>query len=1080
MRPRRVRLKLRLDIERLRLGSRFGRRRGPWPLDVAQRAALLAVALAAAASPSAGQGLVLREPAAEHYDLVALRVEFQPDTSRFTTGDGTFEGDLFSPGLSARVDPLPHDASYFEAHLEFLRHYVERVSDGKTSVSTHLIPEVVRVPASMSAYAPSGPEAGSEEELGRLARLVSDAWSAADAQSAFSIDALDPDRTAFLLFHAGVGRDVELTGTTLNRTPGDLPSIFFGPSMLDRLLAEEVRFKGLRIDHAIVLPRTEVREGLNFITDEAFLIELSINGMLAASFFNFLGVPDLFDTREGTSAIGPYGLMDPLGIFAFNGLFPPEPSAWTKYFLGWAEPRELRDAESSRVALRAASSPESTDLARARISDAEYFLVENRHRDPEDDGIVLTIWREGSVYEQRFQNGDEGFNAFNIEAFEGGVVVAVDNYDWALPGGLDEEGGELNGGILIWHVDERVIAAGLAENTVNADPSRRGIDLEEADSAQDLGFPSQNPFSPQADLGSPFDFWYEGNPVRVLNQFGQEIALYENRFGPDTHPATRTNDGGESFLVLDDFSGAAAEMDFRYGRVAVAGVRKVDGHPAIVEALEGRTVDRASFWMRDGQAGQPPASLLVSDWHTADGAWEYGVFSTEGGGPLSITGASVSVRFEEGFAFAGRQSDGLLYAWSVSLSGEIEAPQMLSAAPDARLVGHPVSTGVDYRRVHFLLDEQGTAVVAILESGAVSRSTHPEIGSPVGLAGDGTEGVVLFGRSGATMAHADDRWRFDLPADDSVGAVLFGRDAAGLFGVVPLPQRGEFLFLGENEGVLTVDAREVAIGGNVESAELSIHPFPVLADLDEDGHLEVLTGSGPVLLAFTRSGALAPGHPVRLSAALSAQPVLATGSEGTHLLFVPLADGSIHGLERRDRRWQNLEGFPLAAGDGVAGISLVPSAQDGVGSDTFRLMALSGSGSLSVWEIEDIVSTRWAMLHGDARRTSFALAEEDDGPAQASGTLLVPGEVYNWPNPIREGQTFIRCMTKQDSEVAVTIVDGAGSLVDRFVMGPVRAGVPREVIWETNQASGLYFARVTATTPSGLSDTKLVKMAIIR
>ena len=33
--------------------------------------------------------------------------------------------------------------------------------------------------------------------------------------------------------------------------------------------------------------------------------------------------------------------MDGQAIFAYNGVFPPEPSAWEKIFLGWATPVTL-------------------------------------------------------------------------------------------------------------------------------------------------------------------------------------------------------------------------------------------------------------------------------------------------------------------------------------------------------------------------------------------------------------------------------------------------------------------------------------------------------------------------------------------------------------------------------------------------------------------------------------------------------------------------------------------------------------------------------------------------------------------
>ena len=113
---------------------------------------------------------------------------------------------------------------------------------------------------------------------------------------------LDPERTAFVIFHAGVGRDIELVGTTLDKTPQDLPSLFFDKEALGRLVGRPITFKGMPVNHTIVLPRTETRQGFDFIADEPFLIELSINGLMAASFFNYLGVPDLFDTARQARA----------------------------------------------------------------------------------------------------------------------------------------------------------------------------------------------------------------------------------------------------------------------------------------------------------------------------------------------------------------------------------------------------------------------------------------------------------------------------------------------------------------------------------------------------------------------------------------------------------------------------------------------------------------------------------------------------------------------------------------------------------------------------------------------------------
>src|SRR5690606_7946115 len=106
---------------------------------------------------------------------------------------------------------------------------------------------------------------------------------------------------------------------------------------------------------------------------------------------------------------------------------------------------------------------------------------------------------DGTEVQQTFTNFDTDFIDLNADLdtlLEAGVLVNADNFDFSLPGGLDIGNDEkkgtdddrlLNGGILIWHIDETKIQAGLISGGVNADPSHRGIDLEEADGAQDIG-----------------------------------------------------------------------------------------------------------------------------------------------------------------------------------------------------------------------------------------------------------------------------------------------------------------------------------------------------------------------------------------------------------------------------------------------------------------------------------------------------------------------------------------------------------------------------------------------------------------
>ena len=1012
----------------------------------------------------AGQAQVAGRPAAPRYDVVALRVAFQPDTTRFTTGDGLFEGALYADGLLPQIDPLPHDAAYFEAHLRFLEDYVERTSGGATRLVTRLLPGVVQVSGEMAAYSPTGPDAESDPEQAKLAALVAEAWRLADEQMDVDLAGLDRERTAFVIFHAGVGRDIELVGTTLDKTPQDLPSLFFDRGALDRLVGRPITFKGLDVRHTILLPRTETRQGLDFVTDEPFLVELSINGLMAASFFNFLGVPDLFDTATGESAIGPFGLMDPLGLFAYRGLFPPYPSAWTRAFLGWADP--LRPDVRSTIALQAA--PQAGSVARVPISDAEYFLVENRNRDPEGDGLVMRVWQDGQVVEQRVQNGDSLFNSTTVEGFVGGVVVGVDHYDWALPGGLDEDGNALNGGILIWHIDERRLRAGLATNAVNADRERRAIDLEEADSGQDLGFPSDNPFGPDLAQGSPFDFFYEGNPVLAITEFGDEVRLYENRFGPETFPNSNSNAGGPSFVVLEGFSTPGPQMTFVY--------RETESEAGIVP-------------LPTSGLGYSPAPMLVLK--PLGGAGSDGLILTGGSG-FALLDSLGNPRFA---AAAGPTSpaavrpDGIAAELNRATPAQGGLRLSNAAEPFQRFTfALPDGVEIDAETTRLLYDGEGEqffglvsgpsrAVIGRFPKGGITESERFEAvevgdlqGRPASMAlADGR--LALSTPEETALLGSSERWSYDLEDVDRIGQVAFGRDASGLLGVLPVVSDGTLRWLLPGGTVEAVDVADRARTSGTLSA------YPVLADLDGDGRLDVLVPYGEALWAFTQGGAAVAGFPIRLPATSVAQPLVAelTDSGGWSVL-VAGTDGYLYAYDV-GRRGEPVAGFPLAVGGSIAA---TPLLHDG------RLYAISEDGRLEAWRLEGLGEVWWGQLYADAQNTSYVELEREPSPppappAEEDQTLIVASETYNHPNPITGGRTFLRCQTRRDARVRITVVDLAGQLVDEIEIPNVRAGVPAEHLWETTAPSGLYFARIHAVADDdGATETRMVKMAVVR
>ena len=987
----------------------------------------------------------LLSPAPQRVDVVALMVEFQPDTTRFSTGDGTFGGDLFPGAEPPSIDPLPHDAAYFDAHLRFLENYIHSVSDGRTRVTTHLLPDVVRVSRTMGAYSPTGPDSNSDLERAKLAALVKEAWETAQANGLSLPGGLNPETTAFVIFHAGVGRDIELVGTTLDKTPEDLPSIFFGPTALESLGAGNVIFDGMPVTSTMILPRTESRMGINPLTSEPFLVELSINGLLAASFLNWLGVPDLFNTADGSSAVGPFDVMDALGIFAYSGLLPPEPSAWTKQYLGWADMVDV-SPDAPLVTLRASGDSQANDVARIRMSDAEYFLVENRHRDPEGDGINLRVWTRDGEQDVNFPNGDPEFNDGTVAGFPGGVILEADNYDFSLPGGLDENDNPLLGGMLIWHIDENRLKDGLADNAVNADREARAIDLEEADGAQDIGYGSGGGFfSAQFDLGTPFDFWYEGNPVTVRTSTGQDIRLYENRFAPDTTPSNLTNAGRSPGFQLLDFSPPGPSMSFRVASIPV------DGPALLAEwqlddwnevepgnGLMWPSVDPAGFhFWRSGSDGTGTSVWLPADGSPCrretldvrpafDGSVLYEVLPD---GIWSVMPLASGCQREEVASFPGSSlsvtSDGL--AWT-RLPGEIRlflgvlssgSPALMTVSihDDGRVETEQLAFQSTIQRI-LVADRTRQEALLLTDAGVMDQ-----------------EGNLLVSRTGqewtgAVAAGSADAWRLAWQAPD--GTIQ----------------------------TMTSEGEELTIPGSGGCSAAR----PTWYQVDGDGVADLVFVCGRDLVAAHRTGAVLTGFPVTLMSDVDAALSAARTPTGQTMLFASTGAG-LEAVLVDGSSTSRAVGYPLATGRRG---NTAPLLMDNA------IVTLSGGGGLRAWAFSGVDA-----LNASDRGVLLASADEAD---QAAGAGLIDAsETYNWPNPIQDGSTRIRFSVREVSDVTIDIVDMSGVRIERIDLPSVQAGIPREVVWETEAGSGIYLARIRARSADGSSqDTRLIRMAIIR
>jgi M6 family metalloprotease-like protein len=477
-------------------------------------------------------------PVGDTVNVCAIRVEFVRDEVTGTSGNGTM-GSAFESGLL--LEPLPHNRTYFEDHLLFLRHYYQTVSEGKLPFGRLDVYPVEADSVWRVAYPMWHYNYNLDDELlnRRLTELFLEAIQLADAAVDFS------KYDVVMIFHAGVGKDFNIG---YDDTPFDLPSAFIAPADFHQYLPEHsngfLTNDGILIDRGLLLPEGESQAGF----------DLSVNGVMTKLFGNWLGLPDLFDTQTGMSGIGRWGMMDQ-GSGNMYALVPAMPEAWSRAYMGWVVPDTIwgtTDIETLQVR-RFGVTHDAPEMILLPITETEYYLIENRAADPDCLQYVECRDRQG----RRMRLTLEGEPTLLDGTF--GVVTEARNYDFGIPGA----------GLLIWHINETRILAGLEDNTVNADPNHRGVDLVEADGAQDIGEEYGFGFAGGGtELGAPEDAWWDDNDYhKQANGNTAQVA-----FNNTTFPAARTDDGAYSWHELSNFSPISSTMSFMLkNRSRVAG-----------------------------------------------------------------------------------------------------------------------------------------------------------------------------------------------------------------------------------------------------------------------------------------------------------------------------------------------------------------------------------------------------------------------------------------------------------------------------------------------------------------------------
>lgn len=984
---------------------------------------------------------VQKYSASDTLKILAVLVDFQEDKYDATIGNGKFGSHYTKVYGDTILDPLPHNAEYFSDHLMFARNYFKKVSNDKLNIAYKVLPEVITVSKTMREYVPGY----QSKDLTPLGKFSEEVWNLADKKYS---NVKFSDYDLFVIFHAGVSSGLDLGTFSVDR---NMPSLYLSSLALKTIFGNN--FSGFitksgSIKNTLIMPETESREQ-TYIDNTVGLIQVTINGGLVANIGSHLGLPDLFDTETGKSAIGRFGLMDGQAIVANNGMFPPELSPWEKMFLGWQHPKEISISGGKvNIAARETATLTDTTLLKVSISSKEYFLVENRQQDAKKNGLILTIKKGNQIYKKTIQKDTSGLFRFQPTDINGGVVIDVDEYDAAVPGN----------GIVIWHIDENIINSSIVENKINTNLIKKGVDVEEADGIQDIGETFTSVFGSFIGEGDKYDFWYKGNKAK----------LYKNSFSPSSKPNTNSNSGSNSLVTIDSFSDISNKMSLNvsYGNDQQKTVTKFDlpynSHSSYQNLIVLKSNSGNEYFVLVNNALKKYSSvgkLLFEKDNFSINDYFVGINNNNKQYIVSI-GKDVLNIYHKDYTSANN-SDKI-----VSISVTITSNLVLSKRNNVLYLSFGIIGG---NLVEADIDK-------LIQNGKINledikQITNTDI-SRVNRPFENLDGYYSVLTANSVIDNKGNKTTLNTQGQSQNLIVKNAKEEYINIVITALTNgKSSIMLINKNRIENTF---ELPFASSLES-------FSV-ADLLNNGQIQLLTINENSLYVYSLNGILFENFPFSLKdKKLVGTPlVLDINKDGSQEIIVVTNAMEIYVINPSTGKV--ISGYPIGGGsfsnynyllhnEELPTMGPLPSYKP-------LITILDNFGQINTWSLSPVQGkVSWTSRYGTTSGNAYLEASNIITP---NADLFPPTKAYNWPNPVYGNATKIRYYVSENSTATVKVFDLAGDLVTTL-SGNSIGGMDNELVWEVGKVqSGVYYAKLEVVSASGKTANKIIKIAVIK